>query len=186
MIALPNDLPLIRLHDGDAIPFEPEWLTCSLARAARRAGLVQWWLAPHVTASVTEYLRADHHSPVIDATRLEQAVQSVLQVIGYAEVGRYFAVGRPVIAISLVDLVREAGAGYELAFFRLLSRRLAEAIASHTPHFQLIGLDLCVRLLSARKSWSRECSTLQSEIVLFARQHTACASDGHDVTFSLT
>ena len=46
--------------------------------------------------------------------------------------------------------------------------------------------DLCVRLLSARKSWSRECSTLQSEIMLFARQHTACASDGHDVTFSLT
>ena len=38
MIALPNDLPLIRLEDGDAIPFEPEWLTCSLSRAARRAG----------------------------------------------------------------------------------------------------------------------------------------------------
>lgn len=186
MIALPNDLPLIRLQDGEAVPFEPEWLTCSLARAARRAGLTQWWLAPHVTASVTEYLRADHDSPVIDATRLEQAVQSVLQVIGYAEVGRHFAVGRPVLAISLVDLVREAGAGYELAFFRLLARRLAEACSARTPHFQLIGLDRCVRLLNARKAWNRECSSLRSEIVDFAREHTASAAVEHDITFSLT
>lgn len=186
MIALPNDLPLIRLDDGEAVPFEPEWLTCSLARAARRAGLVQWWLAPHVTASVTEYLRADHNAPVIDATRLEQAVQSVLQVIGYAEVGRYFIVGRPVLAISLVDLAREAGAGYELAFFRLLAHRLAQAFASHTPHFQLIGLDRCVKMLNARKAWSRNCETLQSEIVVFARQHIAQAVTDHDVTFSLT
>lgn len=186
MIALPNDLPLIRLDDGEAVPFEPEWLTCSLARAARRAGLVQWWLAPHVTASVTEYLRADHNSPVIEATRLEEAVQAVLQVIGYAEVGRHFAVGRPVLAIYLVDLVREAGAGYELAFFQLLERRLAVALGSHTPHFQLIGLDRCVRMLAARKSWNRDCAWLQSEIVAFTRERTARAAAEHDVTFSLT
>lgn len=185
MIALPNDLPLIRLEDGEAVPFEPEWLTCSLARAARRAGLVQWWLAPHVTASVTEYLRADHNAPVIDATRLEQAVQAVLQVIGYGEVGRYFAVGRPVLAISLVDLVREAGAGYELAFFELLGRRLAVALAARTPHFQLTGLDRCVRMLAARKAWSRDCAALQSDIVAFTRLHTQCAAAEHDVTFCL-
>jgi hypothetical protein len=186
MIALPNDLPLIRLDDGEAIPFEPDWLTCSLARAARRAGLAQWWLAPHVTASVTEYLRADHGAPVIEATRLEQAVQAVLQVIGYAEVGRYFAVGRPVLAISLVDLVREAGAGYELAFFDLLARKLATALASRTPHFQLTGLDRCVKMMNARKAWNRDCAKLQSEIVSFARQHTQCAVSEYDVTFSLT
>jgi hypothetical protein len=186
MIALPNDLPLIRLDNGQAIPFEPEWLTCSLTRAARQAGLVQWWLAPHVCASVTEYLRVDHHSPVIEATRLEQAVQAVLQVIGYAEVGRHFSVGRPVLAISLVDLARAAGDGYELAFFQLLAQRLDEAFASHTPHFQLIGLDRCVRLLKSRRIWSRECETLQSEIVDFARAHTVCSAADYDVTFSLT
>ncbi len=186
MIALPNDLPLIRLGNGQAIPFEPEWLTCSLTRAARQAGIEHWWLAPHVCASVTEYLRADHRAPVIEAARLEQAVQAVLQVIGYAEVGRHFCVGQPVLAISLVDLARQAGAGYELAFFQLLAQRLDEAFASHTPHFQLIGLETCVRLLYSRKVWSRDCETLQSEIVGFARAHTACCAADYDVTFSLT
>jgi hypothetical protein len=186
MIALPNDLPLIRLANGDAIPFDPEWLMHSLARAARRAGLAQWWLAPHVTASVTEYLRADHGAPMIEATRLEQAVQAVLQVIGYAEVGQHFAVGRPVLAISLVDLAREAGAGYELAFFDLLGRRLTAALDSRTPHFQLTGLEHCVKLLRARKAWSRDCEMLQTEIVCFARQQTECIASALDVTFALT
>ena len=77
MIAFPNDLPLIRLDGGDAIPFEPEWLMHSLVRAARKAGLPEWWLAPHVVASVTEYLRADHDAPMIESGRLEEAVLSV-------------------------------------------------------------------------------------------------------------
>src|SRR4051794_11898442 len=185
MIALPNDLPLIRLENGDAIPFEPEWLMHSLPQAAGRAGLPQWWLAPHVTASVTEYLRADHDSTVIESARLEQAVQSVLQVIGYAEVGRHFEVGRPLLAISLVDLAREAGAGYELAFFDLLNRRLSDAFASGTPHFQLIGLEHCVKILRSRKSWSRDCQSLQAEIVLFARRQIGSVAGAHDITFSL-
>jgi hypothetical protein len=186
MIAFPNLLPLIRLENGDAIPFEPEWLMCSLARAARKAGLTQWWLAPHVTASVTEYLRTDHNAPLIEASRLEQAVRAVLQVIGYSEVGTHFEVGRPVVAISLVEVAREAGAGYELAFFDLLGRRLAEVLASRTPHFRLEGLGPCVKLLRARKILSPECHRLQEEIVSYARQQTGIASASHDIAFSLT
>jgi hypothetical protein len=186
MIAFPNDLPLIRLGDGEAIPFEPEWLMHALGAAARKAGLQQWWLAPHVTASVTEYLRADHDLPVIESGRLEKTVQSVLQVIGYPEVGQHFTVGRPVLAISLVDLVREAGHGYELAFFELLSKRLQDALASQTPHFQLIGLEHCVKLLRARKLWCPDCDRLQAEIVTFTRQQMGIAFAKQDISFSLT
>ena len=41
---------------------------------------------------------------MIEASRLEQAVRAVLQVIGYSEVGTHFEVGRPVVAISLVEV----------------------------------------------------------------------------------
>ena len=186
MIAFPNDLPLIRLENGEAIPFDPEWLMHAVTSAARKAGLQRWWLASHVAASVTEYLRADHDAPVIESGRLDQAVQSVLQVIGYPEVGQHFAVGRPVLAISLVDLVREAGTGYELAFFDLLTRRLQEALASQTPHFQLVGLEPCVKLLRSRKVWCADCDRLQSEIVAFTRQQMGIAFAKQDVSFCLT
>jgi hypothetical protein len=185
MIAFPNDLPLIRLGNGEVVPFEADWLAQSLSGAARKAGLNKWWLATHVTASVTEYLRSDNDAPVIDVDRLEQAVRSVLQCIGYSEVSTHFQIGQPLVNISLIDLARQAGSGYELAFFELLARRLAEAFASKTPHFRLIGLHACVKLLRARKVWSRDCDQLQSEIVLFARQHPGIATPQYDVSFSL-
>lgn len=185
MIAFPNDLPLIRLGNGEVVPFEADWLAQSLSGAARKAGLNKWWLATHVTASVTEYLRSDNEAPVIDVDRLEQAVRSVLQCIGYSEVSTHFQIGQPLVNISLIDLAREAGSGYELAFFELLARRLAEAFASKTPHFRLIGLHACVKLLRARKVWSRDCDQLQAEIVLFARQHPGIATPQYDVCFSL-
>ena len=57
MIALRDEIPLIQLTDGQAVAFERQWLMRSLARAARKAGYPQWWLAEHVVESVAEYLR---------------------------------------------------------------------------------------------------------------------------------
>jgi len=186
MIAFPNDLPLVRLEDGDCLAFERDWLVRSLICAARKAGYPNWWLADHVAQSVTEYLRSENDVPVVQAGRLEQAVQSVLQVIGFGDVGSHFAVGRPVIQISLVDLARDAGTGYELAFFELLRARLDAALASHAPHFELRGLEPCVKVLRARKVWSRDCDGLRAEIVSFTREQMGIAAARHDITFSLT
>ena len=186
MIAFPNDLPLVRLEDGDCLAFERDWLARALVSAARKAGYPHWWLADHVAQSVAEYLRSENDVPVVQAGRLEQAVQAVLQVIGYADVGSHFAVGRPVMHISLIDLAQAAGTGYELAFFDLLRGRLDEALASRAPHFELRGLESCVKLLRARKVWSRDCDALRTEIVSFTREQTGIAAATRDVTFSLT
>ena len=186
MIAFPNEFPLVRLDDGDCLAFEREWLIRALASAARKAGYPRWWLAEHVAQSVTEFLRGENDVPVMQAGRLEQAVQSVLQVIGYADVGSHFAVGRPVVQISLADLARSAGAGYELAFFGLLREELDAALSSRAAHFELRGLEVCVKVLRARKAWSRDCDALRAEIVSFTREQTGIAAARHDVSLALT
>ena len=186
MIAFPNEFPLVRLEDGDCLAFERDWLIRALASAARKAGYPRWWLAEHVALSVTEYLRGENDVPVMQAGRLEQAVQSVLQVIGYADVGSHFAVGRPVVQISLVDLAVTAGSGYELAFFGLLRGELDAALGTRASHFELRGLEPCVKVLRARKVWCRDCDALRSEIVAFTRDQTGIAAARHDVTLALT
>src|SRR4051812_35260082 len=122
MIALKDDLPLIQLDNGHSVNFDRAWLVRSLSRAAAKAGYQQWWLADHVAQSVTEYLRAQREENVLPVERLNAAVRSVLEVIGYPEVGQHFVSGRPKVRVSLVELARDAGSGYELAFFELLGR----------------------------------------------------------------
>jgi hypothetical protein len=184
MICLKDNLPVVRLASGQIFAFERAWLVRSLARAAARAGYAQWWLAEHVAESVTSYLR-EQEMNVLPVERLTAAVCSVLQVIGYGEIGRHFTPAPPRVQVSLVELAREAGAGYELAFFEALGRRLHELCREPGSCFELLGLERCVKLLRAKKSWSRDCDALREEIVTFAREHTGTAATTNEVTFSL-
>ena len=185
MIALKDNLPVIQLPSGQVIAFECEWLVRSLVQAAARAGYAKWWLASHVARSVTDYLHDQTEVSVLPVDRLTNAVQSVLQVIGYGEVGRHFVPAPPRIQVSLVELAREAGSGYELAFFDLLGRRLHELCQEKSSCFELLDLEPCVKLLCSRKSWSRDCEILRADIVSFAREQTGTAAADHEVTFSL-
>lgn len=185
MIALKDNLPVIQLATGQVIAFERDWLVRSLAQAAARAGYVKWWLAGHVAESVTAYLHDQQEMNVLPVDQLSRAVQAVLQVIGYAEVAQHFVPAAPRVLVSLVELAREAGSGYELAFFEKLGRRIQELCREKNCCFELLGLEPCVKLLRARKTWSRDCDALRNEIVSFAREQTGTAAADHEITFSL-
>jgi hypothetical protein len=185
MIALRNGLPLVALAGGEALAFDPEWLILSISKAARLAGYPQWWLCEHVTESVTHYLKTQNTENVLQHVDLENSVRSVLQCIGYSEVSQHFALDRPPAEISVLDLAKQAGTGYELAFFELLAQSLHFAIHRHHGQFSLCGLESAVKLLCARKAWSRGCNALRSEIVAFVRKQAELAAGNLNIVFSL-
>lgn len=176
MISLPNNLPLVRFSDGQVIPFERRWLAGTLARAAERAGYKKWWLAPHVTESVTSYFEQDFTDNVVAVGRLEKAVQSVLQVIGYADVAGHFCAIPPPARISLAELAHAAGCGYELAFFDLLRTRLREAVAAKVERLEICDAHSGIKLLRSAKNWRRDCSGLLEEVVNFVREEVHSSS----------
>lgn len=175
MIALRNNLPLVCFPDGRIMNFERTWLASSLAKAAERAGYKKWWLASHVTESVTSYFEQDFGENTVTITGLEKAVQSVLQVIGYSDVAGEFAACPPPARISLEELARHAGHGYELAFFDLLRSRVREAIDAKAQRLEICDAHNGVKLLRSAKIWRRDCSGLLEEIVNFVREEVVSA-----------
>ncbi len=176
MIALADGLPLVQFEDGRVVAFQKDWLLRALVQAAAKAGYQKWWLAEHVTESVMAYLALQFEGNVVTVSELVAAVQSVLVVIGYSEIAPHVAPGAPGARLSLYQLAREAGTGYELAFFDGLGRKLQALLNNGTTYFELVGLVPCVKTLRAQKCWSRGCDALQNEIVSFVRKQTALAS----------
>jgi hypothetical protein len=170
MIAFQNNLPVVRFEDGHVMPFDPRWLSESVGRAARLAGYPKWWLVEHVTETVAAYLRHDFDAPAVSPAQLRTTVASVLQVIGYADVATHFEPLPPPVRLSLADLAREAGAGYELMFFRLLQNRLRDIAVSPSNRVEFFDLRPCVKMLRSAKNWSRDCTGLRAEIVRFIRE----------------
>lgn len=169
MIALRDNLPLVRFDDGEVVEFDRHWLCGLLGEAAMRAGYKKWWLAPHVTLSVANYLEQDFRSPTIGVAELEKAVQSVLQVIGYAEVADHFEINPPPARISLEQIARDAGQAYELGFFSLLQSRVREALELRQGRVEICDARQGIKLLRKAKSWSRDCSGLLDEVVTLVR-----------------
>ncbi len=184
MIAPRDEMPLVQFDGGEVSAFDAGWLTRRLVSAAAKAGYPQWWLAEHVAASIGNYLRYRYAGNVLTAPRLADAVASVLQVIGYAEVASHFEPGPPPARISLLELAKKAGNGYELAFFELLGRSMQQLLATRAAYFELFDLELCVKELRARKIWARDCQALREEIIVFLRDQMGNAA--HPVTFSVS
>jgi hypothetical protein len=168
VIALRDHLPLLRSQEGEK-PLRSRWLCNCLRAAAEKAGYENWWLAEHVTESVFGYLTSCYSANTIEPAVLSELVLSALTVIGYSEVGSRFALLPPPFELSLADLARESGPGYELGFFSLLSRRIRPALAKPQSCFQLSELQGCVRYLRSVKNWTPGCSKLRNEIVDFVR-----------------
>jgi hypothetical protein len=186
LIELIDGLPLVKFDGGRVVAFRHDWLLRSILRAAEKAGYRSWWLAEHVAESVTTYLRLRCEDSVVALPRLEKAVVSVLQVIGYAEIASRFVPDPPIIQVSLPQLAIEAGAGFELSFFQLLRHRLHQLCSEDIHYIELVGLQPCVKFLCARKAWSRDCTMLQEEIVAFVREQLRAAPLRHEIVFALS
>ncbi|MBU3665875.1 MAG: hypothetical protein FGM15_08395 [Chthoniobacterales bacterium] len=173
MIALADNLPLVRLSDSRAVRFERHWLERAVADAAGAAGYDRWWLAPHVAESVTSYLEREFDENVIASQCLHTLVSSVLQVIGYPDVARGFRLPEPPVRISLAALAETAGTGYELAFFRELDRTLHRILATRTARVEFCDLAACVKRLRRARAWRKDCAQLRNEIVAHVRGQAA-------------
>lgn len=175
MIALADGMPLVELNGGRVVAFQSTWIARALVRAAMKAGYQKWWLAGYVTETVAQYLATHYEGTAVSVPRLAELLCNVLQVIGYGEVAPHLELGVPGERLDLLDVLKEAGEGYELAFFNRLGDRLRKLIDAGTTDVDLVGLAPCVKKLRSRKSWSRGCDDLQEEIVSFVRTQTLAA-----------
>jgi hypothetical protein len=185
VIALRDSLPLLRQSETEHCSIRKEWICFCLFRAAEKAGYRRWWLAEHVTASVLCYLSKTYATNVITPQGLREIVVAALQAIGYAEVALRLDDLVPPFELSLSDLAEEAGPGYELAFFQLLTERIQPAFCDRASSLEIYGLQSCVRHLQSVKTWSRECSQLRNEIVHFLRAHLERAKAKTDLLLTI-
>src|SRR5438552_8585574 len=158
MVAFKEEFPYLSTDSGQLFEFNRDWLYAAITRAADEAGYPSWWLTEHVTKSIAFYLHLRNDENVVAFSQLAQTVRYVLEAIGYKEIGPHFVPCAPPISISLVDIAHEAGAGYELAFFDLLEKRINALIETGADNLQLCSLQSCVKHLRGVKIWTRACA----------------------------
>lgn len=166
MIALPQAMPFIRIGPSSLALCQADWLTETLSNAMRGTDVPRW-MAEDISRGVENFLTNHYRGTVIDSEDLFDRIEKTLSNLGLEEVAGNIDKTPPPVRISLSELARRAGDGYELAFFRLLDEQLRSAATGGANRVECHGLKTCVRRLSSSKKWSNRCEQLQSEITGF-------------------
>ena len=170
MVAFKGEFPYLRCESGQLFEFDRAWLHAAITRAADQAGYPSWWLTDHVTESIAFYLRLRADEPVVAFSQLSQTVRYVLKVIGYKEIVPHFEPTPPPVSFSLLTIAQDAGAGYELAFFDGLEKRISALVDAGADSLLLCDLQACVKHLHGAKAWTRNCDRLREEVICFVRE----------------
>jgi hypothetical protein len=178
MIALPSQLPLLRVGRFDLAAYDSEWVEEGIREAAREAGHEEWFFAADITRSLMIYLRSKFPGTVITIEELNRRLQQILEKIGYQDIGNRLCLLPPEIQVSLRDIAHEAD-GLEMGFFQLLGERLEEMLGLGARRITLSHTRDGVKLLRAARHWSGKCGELEQEIIGFLsarmRQRPECA-----------
>lgn len=170
MIALPQAMPFIRIGATSLALCRTDWLIQTLTNATEGTDVPKW-MAQDISRGVESFLIKHYKGTVIDSDDLFARIEKTLASLGLNEVAANIDKTPPPVRVSLSELARRAGTGYELAFFRLLEEQLESATAGGARQVEFHGMKNCVRRLSSSKKWSQRCDLLQDEIVSFVN-HT--------------
>ncbi len=166
MIALPSSLPLIKISQDNLVACDAEWLRSNVRDAATRAEVPEWF-ADDVVSGVITFLRNHYDGTTITLDSLYDRIRDTLESLGLEDLAEELSPAAPPLRISLPDIARAAGDGYELAFFQLLEQRFASATSCGIENVYFYGLRNCVQSLTSLKRWTRRSEILQNEITHF-------------------
>ena len=168
MIALPSQLPLLRIGDNELTTYEGSWITTCIRSAAERAGHADWWIAEDIARGVLAYLKTRFQSSAITLEELEDKICRTLEKIGFQDVAAKISVEPPMIQLNLRDMARQSE-GIELVFFNLLDSRICALQNVGARKLSLTGIKEAIKHLRAAKHWNNNCAVLEEQIVSLVR-----------------
>lgn len=176
MVALPSQLPLLRIGPHELGTYEAGWLAGCLREAALQAGHADWWFADDIAKAMVRYLQTRYKSAAITLEELEKHLGTTLKKIGFAEVASRLRIDPPEIRINLRDFATRAE-GMELAFLNLLNLHIIGLRGLGIRKLALVGTRTAIKNLTSAKHWSAGCQRLEDRIVNLVR-HRFAESDG--------
>lgn len=185
MISLPQQLPLIQLGPGQVTACDPVWLRSAVRDAAREVNVPDWF-ADDVVQGVVHFLKVKYKGTVIAIGCLFDKIRNSLRDLGLDEMSKGLETITPPVSLSLTDIARRAGSGYELVFYRLLAEKFQLAAAHGAEQVFCYGLRKCVKNLSGARKWCPRCERLAAEIKEFLEhQHQRAAKLHRDTALRI-
>jgi len=171
VIALIGNRPIIQVGRHQVHDYDTSWLGDALQRAASAAEREDFPFLDEIRRGVEEYLETKCSLQLLSLDSLYQRVRKMLEKIGCSHIAEKLEPLAPPVTISLEQAAREAGNGFELAFFNHLRDEITHLSEAGAEEVRFTGLRESAQLLSGAGAWNAHCDQLLTEIRGFLHRH---------------
>ena len=167
MIALREQLPLLRVAQDEVVHYEESWIRDIISEAAARSGSDDSWYAEDIAKGVTIYLKERFQQTSISLDELFEKIARTLRAVGMPKVADNLQPSAPPTRLSLASIAEDAGNGFELWFFHHLGERIGTLRGVGTKKLHCSELKMAVEQICRPKRWSQRCDQFQEEVLVY-------------------
>ncbi len=167
MICLVGNLPVLKVGNHQVVGYGSDWIDHALERAAREANRDDFPFIDDIRNGVLHYL--EHRCPlrVLPIEDLYARMERMLRRIGCPAIARELQQLSPPVTVSLASAARDAGNGYELVFFCLLTKDLNDLRANGVESIRFQDIEKTAMILRGKENFTEDCQQLAQEIEAF-------------------
>jgi hypothetical protein len=171
VISLIGTRPAIQVGRHQVIQYDTSWLGVALRRAASAAERDDFPFVDEIRRGIEQYLENKCPLRLLPLPDLFERMRHMLVRIGCETIADKLEPLAPPVTLSLVRFAKEAGNGFELAFFGFLRNELAELRKAGAEEIRFTGLRDAAQILCGAQKWDRQCDQVLSEIRSFLDTH---------------
>lgn len=169
MISLIGNRPALQIGRYQVIEYDTSWIDDALRRAARAADHEDFPFVADIRSGVVKYLETKCPLKLLPIEELYDRMRRMLVKIGCVRIAENLTPLAPPVTVSLVRSAMEAGNGFELAFFEMLRKELADLRTAGAEVIRFTGLRESTMILRGTNKWNKRCENLLVEIEAFLR-----------------
>jgi len=167
VISFIGNRPALQVGRYQVFDYDPAWLDDALLRAAKAADQNDFPFVEEIRCGVMQYLETACSLRLMDIKELFDKVRKMLVKIGCEHIAEQLRPLSPPLTVSLIHAAKEAGTGYELAFFEKLRAELEELRDHGVEKIRFTEVRESVLILRSTAKWDKRCEAVLREVEAF-------------------
>ena len=165
MICIVGNLPVLQVGRYQVTGYSTQWIRKAIEQAAARAHQEEFAFTEDVYEGVIHYLEHKCSLRLLKLEDLYKRLAHMLSKIGYGSIDNALVPIAPPITISLERAARDAGDGYELAFFKELQDELRLLKNTGADDVYFSHVEESIHILKQTETWDESCKELEADIL---------------------
>jgi len=171
MICLVGNRPVLQIGRHQVTGYDTEWLRETIKHGAIAAEREDFPFIDDVIEGIVHYLENKCPLRVLTIEELHARVRRMLERIGCGAIAQNLPLISPPVTLSLKRAAKEAGNGFELAFFNQIHDEIEDLRIHGVKELCFTGTRDCVKMLRGVERWTTPCELLHNEILDFLKTH---------------